>query len=73
MTRWTVCKRDGSWRVYDRGVWAETYDSLEEAHTAATQNAVIDVLFKPGGLSLLALLKWAASPAIGTVSGKDFQ
>lgn len=73
MMRWTVCKRDGRWRVLDRGVWWDTFDTLEEAHSYATENAAADILFKPGGLSLLALLKWAATPAIGTVSGKDYQ
>lgn len=55
--RWSVVKRDGRWRVLDRGVWSDTFDSLEEAHTWATQNAVADVLYRPGGLSWLAWFK----------------
>jgi hypothetical protein len=54
---WTVKKRAGTWRVYDRGVWHDTFDTLEEAHTYATQNAVADALYQPGGLSLLAEMK----------------
>lgn len=54
--RWSVAKRGGRWRVIDRGVWAETHDSLAEAHTSATQNAVADRLYEPGGLTLLAQL-----------------
>lgn len=73
MSAWTIAKRNGKWRVYDRGIWWDEFDTLEEAHTHATQNAVTDVLWQPGGLSLLALLKWAASPAIGVISGKDYQ
>lgn len=56
MTRWSVVKRDGRWRVLDRGQWSCTFDSLEEAHTWATQCAVADRLYAPGGLSLLAML-----------------
>lgn len=59
MKRWTVCKRDGRWRVYDRGVWSTTHDTLVDAHTEATQNAVADVLYAPGGLTLLAEFKAA--------------
>ncbi len=55
--RWTVRKRDGRWRVYDHGTWSHTYDTLEEAHTDATCNAVADTLYAPGGLTMLAQLK----------------
>lgn len=55
--RWTVAKRDGRWRVLDRGVWHDTFDTLEQAHTYATQCAVADVLFETGGLDLLANMK----------------
>lgn len=58
--RWTVCKRNGHWRVYDRGTWSSTHDTLADAHTEATQNAVADVLYAPGGLTLLAEFKTAA-------------
>lgn len=54
--RWSVRKRGGSWRVYDHNTWAYTCDTLEQAHTAATQDAVADVLYAPGGLHLLAYL-----------------
>ena len=56
MKRWSVAKRDGVWRVYDRGVWHDSYETLVEAHTDATCNAVADVLYAPGGLSCLARL-----------------
>jgi hypothetical protein len=52
--RWRVIKRDNQWRVYDRDLWHETHDTLVEAHTAATQNAVAADLFSPGGLTCLA-------------------
>ena len=55
--RWSVRKRLGSWRVYDRGVWWSTFDTLREAHTEATCNAVADVLYAEGGLTLLAQMK----------------
>jgi len=55
--RWSIRKINGRWRVFDRGIWSDTYDSLEEAHTYATQNAVADILYQPGGLSILAELK----------------
>lgn len=56
MTRWTVCKRDNEWRVYDRGIWSDTFLTLPEAHTYATQNAVADILFMDGALTLLRSL-----------------
>lgn len=57
--RWSVRKRNGQWRIYDHGTWADVYDTLPEAHTAATQNAVTDVLWAPGGLTMLRELIWA--------------
>lgn len=61
MSRWSVRKRDGAWRVYDRDVWWDTFDSLPEAHTEATQCAICDELWQPGGLTrftnLLAIAK----------------
>lgn len=57
--RWTVRKRDGRWRVYDNGVWSETFDTLPEAHTEATCHAVADILYTPGGLTLLAEMRHA--------------
>ena len=53
MNRWSVVKREGQWRVLDRGAWHETHDTLAQAHTAATQYAVIDECFKAGGLTRL--------------------
>lgn len=55
--RWTVRKRAGEWRVYDRGVWADRFPSLEAAHTWATQCAYADELYSPGGLTVLAHLR----------------
>lgn len=54
--RWSVIYRDGRWRVMDRGQWSCTFDSLREAHTWATQNAVADVLYRDGGLTCLTEL-----------------
>lgn len=51
--RWTVNKRGGKWCVYDRGVLWDTYDTLNEAHSIATRNAVADELYAPGGLTCL--------------------
>jgi hypothetical protein len=58
--RWKVRKRDGLWHVYcDIARW-DTYATLNEAHTAATQYAVMGELCKPGGLTKLAGIIWAA-------------
>ena len=65
MNRWRVCKRDGLWRILDRGVWSDTYYTLPEAHTAATQYAVMEELFKPGALVALAELQDAYRPRNG--------
>jgi hypothetical protein len=68
---WAVCKRAGRWRIYQRRsygwvwhdvegygwVWHDVEDTLTEAHTAATQYAVIDELFAPGGLTRLAQMR----------------
>lgn len=59
MKRWAVCKRNGQWRVMDSGVWHDTFESLSEAHTFATQCAVADKLFEPGGLVYLSDLQAA--------------
>ena len=59
--RWSVRKRDGAWRVYDRGCWHDTYPTLVEAHTYATQCAVADSLYEPGGLTWLRKIeRWSA-------------
>lgn len=55
--RWTVHKRDGKWRVSDRGVWHDTFESLWDACTYATQCAVADELYAPGGLTCLKSLQ----------------
>jgi hypothetical protein len=57
--RWAVIKREGAWRVTDRGCWHDTFPTLPEAHTYATQCAVADVLYEPGGLTELARLQAA--------------
>ena len=55
--RWKVVKRYDRWRVLDNGQWHETHDTLREAHTAATQLAVMDACFQPGGLTALKYLR----------------
>lgn len=57
---WFVCKRDGRWRVYDRGVWHDTYDSLPDAHSAALAYTLSAELFTRGGLVRFAALRDAA-------------
>jgi hypothetical protein len=57
MNRWKVIKRNNRWRVLDGGAWHETHDTLVDAHTAATQNAVAADLYSPGGLTCLATLR----------------
>ena len=58
MNRWSVRKEeDGRWCVMDRDCRYDVLDTLEEAHTYATQLAVADVLFEPGGLTCLKLLQ----------------
>lgn len=54
--RWSVCKREGKWRIIDRDTWHDTCDTLAEAHTYATQLAVADRLFSAGGLTCLRVL-----------------
>lgn len=56
MTRWSVKKRDGKWRVCDHGAWFDTFNTLPEAHTYATQCALADEIFAPGGLTRLGNL-----------------
>lgn len=65
MKRWRVCKRHGAWRIYDRGTWWDTYNTLTEAHTVATQNAVADTLYQPGGLTLLEEMRHAHNVLYG--------
>lgn len=55
--RWTVRKVNNRWRVYDRGVWHDSFPTLPEAHTYATASAIADVLYAPGGLTCLTQLK----------------
>ena len=55
--RWSVCKRDGHWRVYQGdAVWNDTFDTLADAHTWATQCAVADRVYEPGGLTTFAAM-----------------
>lgn len=49
--RFTVRKRHGKWRIYDHNTWHDTTDTLTEAHTWATQLAIITQLCTPGGLT----------------------
>lgn len=32
--RWRVCKRNGAWRIYDRGTWFDTYILAEQWNNA---------------------------------------
>jgi hypothetical protein len=57
MCRWRVIKRKGEWRVMDGDAWHDRYPTLTEAHTAATQYAVADALFAPGGLTRLKAMQ----------------
>lgn len=54
---WMIKYRDGVWRIYDNQVWHDSCATLTEAHTYATQLAVADTLFEPGGLTLLRWLQ----------------
>ena len=53
MNRWRVCFRDGSWRIYDRGMWHDTADTLHQAHDEATRLAISCELWEPGALTRL--------------------
>jgi hypothetical protein len=53
MKRWAIDKKNGRWRVLDRGIWHDSFDTLKDAHTYATQCAVADELYSPGGLTCL--------------------
>lgn len=56
--RWQVRQVvPGRWGVFDNGSWQDVFDTLSEAHTYATQLAVADELFSPGGLTYLRALK----------------
>ena len=57
MNRWSVRKRNGQWRVYSGDSWHDTFETIWDATTYATQSAVADILYAPGGLSCLKLLK----------------
>lgn len=68
MKRWSVRKEeDGRWCVLDRDCRYDIYDTLEEAHTYATQLAVADVLFEPGGLTCLKRLQTAYNTLLAAV------
>lgn len=56
MSDYSVCKRDGRWRVYQDDTWTDTFDTLDEAHDWASQCAVADVLYEPGGLTRMTLM-----------------
>ena len=56
MADYRICKREGKWRVYERGVWADSFGSLPDAHSYALASSVADQLFNPGGLDRLAKL-----------------
>lgn len=71
MNRWTIRKRNGRWRVYQDEWWWDTFDTLEDAHTYATQSAVADTLFNPGGLLKLANLKHIKQKYIYWTKGTD--
>lgn len=49
--RWSVRRVGDSWGVFDRGVWADVFPTLVEAHTWATQCAVAAEVYQPGGLT----------------------
>jgi len=51
MNRWSVKFRHGEWRVYDGTAWADRYPTLTQAHTFATQQAIVTELCAPGGLT----------------------
>lgn len=52
--RYFICKREGRWRIFDRTcVWVDVFDSLDEAHTWATQSAFCDDISEPGCLDRL--------------------
>lgn len=51
MRKWTVCKREGRWRVYDNNTWSDTFDTLPQAHSWAMACAISDWLYEPGGLT----------------------
>jgi len=51
MARWSIRFLHGEWRVYDGDAWADRYPTLAEAHTYATQQAIITELCAVGGLT----------------------
>lgn len=71
MTRWSIRKRHGQWRVFDRDLWHDTFPTLEEAHTYATQQAVTDEIFEPGGLTRLKAMINQHKPCSRCTAGCD--
>ena len=71
MKRWKVRYRNGEWLIYDGrpsrfgDVCHDSCDTLPEAHTLATQYAVADVLYAPGGLTRLKAMQEMASQYLG--------
>ena len=58
VNRWSVKKlADGRWGVFKSGSWWDVFPTLNEAHTYATQSAVAEDLYEPGGLTYLKFLK----------------
>jgi hypothetical protein len=57
MNRWRVDKRNGRWRVLTGDAWVDAYDTLPEAHDAATEQAAMDAVCAPGGLWKLEELR----------------
>lgn len=56
MSDYKVRKRQGSWRIYERGSWLDAFDTLQEAHTYAMQSAAAAELYEPGGLTRLRVM-----------------
>lgn len=48
--RWSVKRWKTGWGVFDRGICHDTFPTLADAHTFATQCAVIDIFLEDGGL-----------------------
>ena len=61
MADYRICKRDGRWLLFERGVLFDSFDSLWEAHSYALASTLSNELFKPGGLVRFAALVDAAN------------
>lgn len=58
--------------MYHCQTWADTFDSLPEAHTWATQCAVADEIYEPGGLTRITMMCQLEQSILRWLSGWQY-